>query len=357
MNVCIIGFGKVGQLHYSRLRTMGMKVIVIEKKIKVCRHPFYSSIALVSKELMNNIDIWDICSPTELHVENLLEILKIDSHAKVLVEKPICDINQIDNLVENLLPNYPEAKIVVNSPYKFSKPILLAVDYINNYFKCNKLINIEIEFTKNRIFDELQGRFIDKNVGALGYEWFHVLTILKHFLSKDQFEEYISCHCSNSEYLLGMDDSGYLHSVEEKTSIEKYPSINLYSSVSGDIRYPKREHFNEMKSDKPLLEKKILFGEEIRYRIINLYFESAEITIMFEPQYTMLRNKHIVIIKSKENMKKIEVISDHMSDSLSAAIKILNQEILSDSMHEAVKFQRKVATISKYINQKMGEEI
>ena len=95
-NCCLIGYGRVGRLHYTHLvnhPNISLEVIVETPDILSVLDKDITNISLesdIEKALTNNsIDIVFVCSPTELHYEHIMLVFKHNKH--VFCEKPLSD--------------------------------------------------------------------------------------------------------------------------------------------------------------------------------------------------------------------------------------------------------------------------
>lgn len=121
-----------------------------------------------------NPDFWDICTPNKDHYSAIEQIIALDNNANILVEKPVCELEQIPSL-EKLMAHF-KGKLVVNENYKSSSVTAKVVEMIEKYGLTN--FEVSVEFTKNRVQDVAGGRFLDKALGAFGYEGPHMITVV-----------------------------------------------------------------------------------------------------------------------------------------------------------------------------------
>lgn len=93
VNIGIVGLGGIGTVHYnSYLNIEGCRVVAAvcrsnknkEKAAQFNLTPYDSISSMVKNE---NIDVIDVCTPTYLHREHVMESLNLGKH--VIVEKPI----------------------------------------------------------------------------------------------------------------------------------------------------------------------------------------------------------------------------------------------------------------------------
>lgn len=119
--------------------------------------------------------IWDIVADDETHLMYLKEILKIFPAAKIILGKTPYSKKLISKFT-NAAKAYPEAKITITENYAVSVVTAKVAALIEKYqMKPKKII---LEFTKNRVKDIENGRFLHCDIGVLGYEGSHMITIL-----------------------------------------------------------------------------------------------------------------------------------------------------------------------------------
>src|SRR3569832_42365 len=142
-----IGEGTVAPLHEQKLKSHGVETVGIididEKKQSTSFKRFESYEQAAQLEPT----FWDVCTPPDQHLNVMKKIIAIDPKARMIVEKPICMSNQIDELNE-ILKTF-EGKIVVNENYLSSditeKVRLIAFDELQL-----QPTRIVIEMDKNR---------------------------------------------------------------------------------------------------------------------------------------------------------------------------------------------------------------
>ena len=98
---------------------------------------------------------------------------------------------------------------------------------------------ITVAFTKDRSADIATGRFIDRNYGVLGYEWLHMLAVLRRLLSAEQFDEYLRAQPSASELWATYDPRLFVGALTERTSLcspdGQRVHIEMISSILGPL--------------------------------------------------------------------------------------------------------------------------
>lgn len=260
MITCIrIGFGKIARIHEEQLRKHGVQTIgVVEvsqerlKEIKDCGLLPFSSLqdAVACKP-----DFYDICTPSHARLGVLNALSALDSKAKILIEKPICDFQDIQE-VQAVLQHH-EGKVVVNENYA-SSHVTAAVRQalVSRSITPVRLI---VESTKHRGSDYLNGRYLDRRLGALGYEGSHLLAIVGEFGLGYEIDEVVDTDIDSIEISLEEPDlkSGdFLQTADQPHkqllshqggAFMKYRAKNgcvveLYTSMSGLIGFPCPPH-------------------------------------------------------------------------------------------------------------------
>ncbi len=183
---CItIGYGSVAPVHHDKLSSCNVKPVgIIETnaaKHDAIRKKGYPVCDTYEEALQLTPDFWDICCPVDDHVTVIENIIALDPHARIIVEKPICNFEEIPKLQE-LLKNFL-GKIVVNENYLSSATTQKIKDLAAKHGVDIK--NITIEMDKNRTRDFIAGRYVDAK-GAFYYEGTHMLTILGDIVNQYQ---------------------------------------------------------------------------------------------------------------------------------------------------------------------------
>jgi hypothetical protein len=178
---CIrVGYGAIAQIHQQKLDTLGVRALAIvethpERRLAAERAGL--QVATRCAEVAElRPTFWDICVPTQYHVDILEAIATCDTGAKILIEKPICRYSDIPRL-EHILRQF-SGQIVVNENYCSSA----VTEYVRQAIERLDLQieHIAVEMTKHRGADVASGRFVDEEFGALGYEGPHLLAIVQH---------------------------------------------------------------------------------------------------------------------------------------------------------------------------------
>jgi predicted dehydrogenase len=303
MGFITIGAGKVYPLHHQKFNDHGIKCIgiietdeakhsdLVGKGFKV--YKTYEEAATAKPAF------WDITCPSDNHVNVIEKIIKADPNACILVEKPICQFEEIDRLKE-IIANF-KGKIVVNENY-LSSEVTKRIKSIVEKQKI-EIKKISIEMSKNRTKDFLEGRYIDPN-GAFYYEGTHMVTILNDVLGPHIPTGNIRKIYQN----LTLNDRTLLRQGSAEIAYEvNGVSVTLFTSMKGDIKFPY-----------PPVNPKTIPVEDTstRYRIasvegINQEGQNVSVVGFYEPIKGYQRSQGFVsIIKEGQVQEPTEVILD-----------------------------------------------
>ncbi|SDT68135.1 Gfo/Idh/MocA family oxidoreductase [Actinoplanes derwentensis] len=285
MIIAIVGVGTIGSLHATHLREAGHTVLTMD--------PYQPSdltgLQQMHRERAAAVDAWIVASPTDTHLDNLRQILDIRPAARVLLEKPSVSLGQLDDLTE-LLGAHPEASVAVNNVYGYGEPVAALAEAVRRRSGAGDPIRqVTVEFTKNRRADVDAGRFVDLHYGEVGYEWFHLLAVLRRILPRPEYQ-------------------AFLDSAPEQVTSEirvrgigaSFPDINLYASMHGVIGFPNLaiRDFASPMARHHLHDALIPYGYALRYRVAHVEFASgAWVRLVFEPGFGVsndYKNVHTV---------------------------------------------------------------
>ena len=118
---------------------------------------------------------WFICTPTEKHLSDLQSVARLAPGASIMVEKPLCAPNDLQQ-ASTLLRSEHVSYIRVNNHYADCRNLEIAQKILSSISR--RIKQVEVCFFKDRRQDEESGRFIDRELGVWGYEGFHMLTLL-----------------------------------------------------------------------------------------------------------------------------------------------------------------------------------
>ena len=196
-------------------------------------------------------DVYDVCTPGHARVEVLRALCALDSQANILIEKPICDFQDIQP-IQAILQNHA-GLIVVNENYASSHVTSAVRDaLVSRDITPTRLI---VESTKHRGADYLHGRLVDSTLGALGYEGSHLLAISGEFGSGYEIDELLDLDIDSIELSTEEPASGETNPVRPAGQQPKKHlshqggafmqyrakngcTVDLYTSMSGLIGFP-----------------------------------------------------------------------------------------------------------------------
>lgn len=171
-----IGYGIIAALHEKKLRERGVQTVAVvdtspEKREQAMQEGFPVCNSCAEAAPLQP-DFWDICVGNSQHLKVIQQVLAVDPHANMLVEKPVCPVSEIPRL-RDMLTNF-KGKIVVNENYASSQvtPLVRNIALEDLRIKPRRII---CEMTKNRELDTARGRYVDYESGALRYEGPHIL--------------------------------------------------------------------------------------------------------------------------------------------------------------------------------------
>jgi hypothetical protein len=239
-----IGYGKIARIHEEQLRQHGVQTIGIleisPERIRDLEQAGFLAIGSVREAVSLQPDFYDICTPTHARLAILRQLCTLDPQANILIEKPICDFQDIAQIQELLLQH--DGLVAVNENYASSN-VTLAVKQALASLRINPT-RLILESTKNRGADFLAGRFIDTHLGALGYEGSHLLAIIAEFgegyekallLDSDLDNiQVINSGVASTESVLHLNQGGAFMQYQSKNG----SIVELYTSMAGQIGFP-----------------------------------------------------------------------------------------------------------------------
>jgi hypothetical protein len=320
MKINILGLGKVGSLYERAFRNPLNSVLGIDP------HPRAESVSIPIvpeiKWLPKNRrkpDLWVIASPTALHLSHIEKILEIDPTARVITEKPICAPGEIDAFL-SLIAKFPEAKICVNDLYSISPATSAWVNSISEIK--SPLQSLKIEMSKNRQRDDRNGRFQDLEFGALGYEGFHLFSLLSSAFEAVGENESLPLSWNYSE-------------VTPKRALLKTqpidgPRISLATSVAGEILLPEESLTTVYQSDSAqryLRNRFIPAESEFRYRYaLAEFLDGSKCMLVLEPFFNAnsnYKNNHLIRTVNQFGTFDQAIINNQFETAIHKHIKTL----------------------------------
>jgi hypothetical protein len=311
---CIrIGYGHIARWHEQKLSELGVETVgIIEKNINKSLlanshgHLIFSSYEEAAK---HNPIFWDICTSTESHVAVIEDILRVSPFANILVEKPICQYSQIERLRGVLKGFY--GKITINENYSSSRVTEIVRDIVRQSgMSPTKIIS---EMSKNRTSDNINGRFLDKEHFAFGYEGTHIITNVLSI--SDDYYPVSNFEVAYSDmYLADIQSNTTCRLPYQGAVMKSYISKNntkivLHSSMEGKIGFlfphsPYNTHHIPANDG------------NTRYRILAITDEAKKMTVVgyYEPVINLPRATGMVAVLEHGKLK--ECISPIADDTI-----------------------------------------
>lgn len=297
---CIrIGFGNIARIHEEQLKQHGVQTIGIleinPERVQALRQAGFRAVESIQEAVSLNPNFYDVCTPTSTRLEILRQLCELDAHANILIEKPICDFQDIDQV--RLILQQHLGRIVVNENYASSN-VTAAVqkELTTRGIIPSRLI---VEFTKNRSADFLAGRFIDTRLGALGYEGSHLLALVGEFGQEYEISKLLNSdvdsininrpETSPQEAVYLLNQGGAYMKYEAKNGC----LVEMYSSMAGRIGFPCPPYAQPAEV--------IEHGDATtRYRILRVDGVNEEGTVhqivgLFEPVKDLRRSQGILL--------------------------------------------------------------
>jgi hypothetical protein len=252
--IAIVGYGKVGRLHAQVLSKEGHFLIIVDPLRSHSFWPSFRDLREIPPSFVEQIRLWVVSTPTELHLPVLESLFPRQVGARVLLEKPAVLPGEFE-LFAALHNRFPQSRLAVHDTYGFSPVIDGMIAHLKVDPRADKLDSIAIEMSKNRLRDEQNGRFTDLQWGAAGYEGFHLLSVKRR--------------------LIGAFPSSR-------------PHVHLLTSSEGILSLSPellRDVFSH-DGKKMILRRQIDYDSEFRYRLVKGKFASGlKFELAFEPLF------------------------------------------------------------------------
>lgn len=234
---CILGYGVAGRLHGLVLAENGLTLDIVDPKhhgAAAVVQTVHASLDALDTE--QSVELWSVCTPTGEHLPLLRQILARDPAARVLLEKPACHGHEIPDF-ERLLEDHPLARLVVNDQYSHSG----ALDRLNTLIRelepGKPIDHVSVIFTKDRRPDVETGRFVDRTYGVLGYEWLHMLAVVRRILPMNLFAQYLAADPARSDLYATYDERLFVSSLTERSNLH-HGGARLYLELASSITGP-----------------------------------------------------------------------------------------------------------------------
>ncbi|MDJ0385373.1 Gfo/Idh/MocA family oxidoreductase [Streptomyces sp. G-G2] len=228
--VCVIGYGAAGRLHQRLLSELGFDVSVVDPAPGAVP----SAISVfdgVEQAARRPVDVWSVCSPTATHIAMVAEVLAVDPAARLLVEKPVCRTWEIPEL-NALLDRHPEARLVVMDQYRHSRAMTLLRTMRQELAPQHPLRAVRVGFGKDRRADIAAGRFVDHDYGIFGYEWLHMLALVRGALPAESYDRYMGTTPQAGALRVAADPELTSTAAHER-AVADGVDIELYSTIVG----------------------------------------------------------------------------------------------------------------------------
>ncbi|WP_433259769.1 hypothetical protein ACQPYK_49250 (plasmid) [Streptosporangium sp. CA-135522] len=237
MTACVVGYGAAGRLHAQLLTDAGAQLTILDPKhqdLPKAYRTFRHGIDDLPAAVAHGIGLWSVCCPTADHLPVLRSILRHDPHACVLLEKPACQGGEAQALTK-LLAAHPDARVMVTDQYAHARALDTAIDLITAYEPHNPIRHIAITFTKDRSADIARGRFVDRSYGVLGYEWLHMLAVLRRLIPAESFAAYLAHHPEQATLRAVYDPHLFVSALTEHSTLhigDAVMDLELHSSIT-----------------------------------------------------------------------------------------------------------------------------
>ncbi|GII52813.1 hypothetical protein Pth03_12020 [Planotetraspora thailandica] len=237
VSVCVVGYGAAGRLHAEILAAEGAELTVLDPKhqdLPRAYRGFHQGIGDLPHAVSSGIGLWSICCPTADHLPVLRSILAQTPDARVLLEKPACQGHEIDAL-EALLDSHRNARVAVTDQYQHARVLDVLNTLVMRFEPEAPIDHIGITFTKDRTDDIAHGRFIDRFYGVLGYEWLHMLAVLRRLMPTESLNAYLTASPRRSELWATYDERLFVSALTERASVttaDTHLRVELTSSIT-----------------------------------------------------------------------------------------------------------------------------
>ncbi|WP_410661203.1 hypothetical protein [Amycolatopsis sp. lyj-112] len=311
--IVIVGLGKIGSHHAACFGQAGHRITTVDRRSgadwdRVARVPDPS-----------RVDAWVVATPTATHLSVVDEILRCRPDARILLEKPACSPGELDALLRTIR-RHPRARIIVNDVYGHSEAVRRFAESVREHSALDPIKRITIEFTKNRELDVANGRFVDTQYGEAGYEYFHMLSILRSVLPADRYQRY-----------LNTTPTSLTAELRVRTVAAGLPEIELYTSSLGAIAFAGLAGFafSDTVVTDYLEPSTVPYGVDLRYRFADVELDSGKhVTLVFEPFYgtdTDYKNIHAVHLRDATSSRHFTVSGNHFKEALLTQLNLLHR--------------------------------
>lgn len=338
---CIVGLGNVGRLHGAILSAQGRPFIGVDPNPAA---DCFRSFDELPRPIRDQIGFWHICTPTGLHLSVVRRILEFNERARLLIEKPICQRDQL-SAMRSVLACCPEARVLVNEQYRYSA----ALHWLRSTREKRSHaapIHIEIEMSKNRQSDVANGRFVDNQAGVFGYEWPHLTTALSVLLTADEFDEFLGTPGVLGE-AIAIETEWPPLTASETVRLSNHLEVRLYSSVGGHVLLRDEDAFKAygLCGDDGSAAQ-IAWDDPLRYRVARIRTPCHEAKVIFEPRSVMSedrRNFHLCKTSSGGRTAELFVESNHFASAIAGATNLLSDDQVQSASLRLARLQQHFA--------------
>ncbi|MER7983704.1 Gfo/Idh/MocA family oxidoreductase [Streptomyces sp. NPDC095817] len=317
-SACLVGHGTVGSLYATIMSSMGADLGLVEPDParSATELPRWASVESLPAD--RDFDIWVISTPTEEHLRSLAAIYRRDPQARVLLEKPACRVAELGQLTE-LLRAHPHSRVAVMDQYRYAAALFELARLRERYAPGEDIRRLRVAFSKDRRPDMARGRFIDRDHGLFGYEWLHMIAVLRHFVSQPDLADYLTGPVRPGSLVTALDADRVATAALERTSIGG-TEVELFSTVVGDAA--------DAQVERPIWTRDFPVALGERQRLVRLEMESVNLTVELEPLGSLssqlgARNRHRITVDTAEATHRT-VISD---SPLGSAVRHLIAEL------------------------------
>jgi hypothetical protein len=241
LRTCVIGYGVAGRLHSDILAERGAAVTVIDPKhqdLPKTHRTFTGHVQDLPPAVAADIDVWSVCAPTHEHLPILRAILAHQPHARILLEKPACRSDEVDEFTA-LLARHPRARVVVNDQYLHATTLPALTDLVARIEPDRPITHVSVTFTKDRTPDIGRGRFVDRTYGVLGYEWLHMLAALRGVIPEEDYRAYLDASPSAADLWATYDPRLFVPALTERTCLRPGSASPLHLELASSILGPR----------------------------------------------------------------------------------------------------------------------
>lgn len=243
LSACVVGYGAAGRLHAQILAETGAELTIVDPKhqdlpktLPTAYRSFPHELEQMPPAIRSAIGVWSVCCPTSDHLPVLRTILAHDPQARVLLEKPACQGHEIDTF-SALLASHRNARVMVTDQYQHAHALDVLTDLMNDLEPGVPPDYLAITFTKDRTGDIASGRFVDRGYGVLGYEWLHMLAVLRRVLPTDLADTYLATHPRHTQLLTTYHPQLFVSALTERSTLT-HGADRLRVELSSSIANP-----------------------------------------------------------------------------------------------------------------------